>query len=58
MTMGDRIKRKTPDYVDELDGDPHPLGQPLSAPPQTQEKNPSPRRLTGPGPFLARSTQP
>jgi len=58
MTMGDRIKRKTRNPVDELEGDPVPLGQPLSAPPPSTGD----RLVSSPadraGPVPARSTKP
>jgi hypothetical protein len=58
MTMGDRIKRKTWNYVDEVNDDSVPSGQPLSVTPRARELNWSPCRLTGPGAFPARSTHP
>ena len=54
MTMGDRIKRKTRNNLDEVNGNPPPLGQPLSATPQStgaqMASPPADRAGTVPGP--------
>ena len=59
MAMGDRIKRKTLNRVDEVDGDQAPLAQPLPAlPPDTGDRlvsSPAERAGSVPGPVNSTS---